>query len=134
MVGYFPPLVRFLEKKQVPLSVIDNARGIGDKKSFYGQLADWAQVLILTATSIVNNTMEDILSHAGPGLETVVLGPSTPMLPEAFAHLPVHMLAGSAIIGPVGAMKAVRHRGGTRALKPFTRKVYWCAAGGKGRG
>ena len=33
MVGYFPPLVRFLEKKQIPLSVIDNARGLGDKKN-----------------------------------------------------------------------------------------------------
>ena len=131
MVGYFPPLVRFLEKKQIPLSVIDDARGIGNKKTFYGQLADWAQVLILTATSIVNGTMEDILKHAGPGLETVVLGPSTPMLPEAFAHLPIHMLAGSAITDHEGAMKAVRHGGGTRALKPFTRKVYWCADGGK---
>ncbi len=126
MVGYFPPLARFLEKKQIPLSVIDDARGIGDKQTFYRQLADWAQVLILTATSIINGTMEDILSHAGPRLKTVVLGPSTPMLPEAFAHLPVHMLAGSAVMDPEGAMKAVRHGGGTRALKPFTRKVYWC--------
>jgi uncharacterized protein (DUF4213/DUF364 family) len=126
MVGYFPPLVRFLEKKQIPLSVIDDTRGIGDKKTFYRQLGDWAQVLILTATSIVNGTMEDILCHAGPGLETVVLGPSTPMLPQAFAHLPVHMLAGSAVMDREGALKAVRHGGGTRALKPFTRKVYWC--------
>ena len=130
MVGYFPPLVRFLEEKQIPLSVIDKSRGIGNKQTFYRQLADWAQVLILTATSIVNNTMEDLLSHAGPQLETVVLGPSTPMLPEAFDHLPVHMLAGSAITDRGGALKAVRHGGGTRALKPFTRKVYWCGDGG----
>jgi uncharacterized protein (DUF4213/DUF364 family) len=134
MVGYFPPLVRFLEKKQIPLSVIDNARGIGDKRTFYKQLADWAEVLILTATSIVNSTMEDILSHAGPQLKTVVLGPSTPMLPEAFAHLPIHMLAGSAVMDREAALKAIRHGGGTRALKPFTRKVYWSAHGGKTKG
>ena len=126
MVGYFPPLVRFLEKKQVPLSVIDKARGIGDKQVFYRQLSDWAEILILTATSIVNSTMEEILSHAGPHLKTVILGPSTPMLPGAFGHLPVHMLAGSAITNREQALKAVRHGGGTRALKPFNRKVYWC--------
>lgn len=40
MVGYFPPLVRFLEKKHIPLSVIDKTRGIGDKQTFYSQLAD----------------------------------------------------------------------------------------------
>lgn len=127
MVGYFPPLVRFLEKKQVPLSVIDKARGIGDKQTFYDQLSDWAEILILTATSIVNRTMEEILSHAGPQLKTVILGPSTPMLPGAFNHLPVHMLAGSAITNRESALKAVRHGGGTRALKPFSRKIYWCA-------
>ena len=127
MVGYFPPLVRFLEKKQIPLSVIDSARGIGDKKTFEDQLENWAEVLILTATSIINSTMEELLSHAGPQLKTVILGPSTPMLPDAFTHLRVHMLAGSAITDHPGALKVVRHGGGTRALKPFSRKVYWCA-------
>jgi uncharacterized protein (DUF4213/DUF364 family) len=126
MVGYFPPLVRFLEKKEIPLSVIDNARGIGDKKTFYRQLENWAEVLILTATSIVNSTMEELLAHAGPHLETVILGPSTPMLPEVFDHLPVHMLAGSAITDRSGVLKIVRHGGGTPALKPFSRKIYWC--------
>lgn len=127
MVGYFPPLARFLEKQQVPLSIIDNARGIGDKKTFYRGLSDWAEILVLTATSIVNRTMEEILDHTSPLVQTVVLGPSTPMLPEAFSHLPVHMLAGSAISTPNEVLKAVRHGGGTRALKPFSRKVYWCA-------
>lgn len=126
MVGYFPPLVRLLEKNQIPLSVIDDARGIGDKKAFEGQLADWADVLLLTATSIVNGTLEELLAHAGPRLKTVILGPSTPMLPDAFAHLPVHMLAGTAITDRSGALKVVRHGGGTRALKPFSRKIYWC--------
>jgi uncharacterized protein (DUF4213/DUF364 family) len=37
------------------------------------------------------------------------------MIPEAFAHLPVHMLAGSAITDPQRALKIVRHSGGTRA-------------------
>jgi uncharacterized protein (DUF4213/DUF364 family) len=127
MVGYFPPLVRMLEEKRVPLSVIDNARGIGNKEIFYRDLSDWAEVLILTATSITNRTMEEILDNTGAGVRTVVLGPTTPMLPEAFDRLPVHMLAGSAITEPRNALKAVRHGHGPHALKPFSRKVYWCA-------
>jgi uncharacterized protein (DUF4213/DUF364 family) len=128
MVGYFPPLVDRLEKQNVSLSVVDDARGMGDKKTFYKQLDGWADVLLITATSILNNSTETILSHAGPDLKIVLLGPSTPMIPEAFAHLPVHMLAGSAITDPQRALKIVRHSGGTRALKPVTRKVYWLAA------
>ncbi|MBC2710536.1 MAG: DUF364 domain-containing protein [Desulfosarcina sp.] len=124
MVGYFPPLVRLFEKKNVPLSVIDDAKGLGDKKTFYHQLDGWADVLLITATSIINNSTETILAHAGPDLKTVLLGPSTPMIPGAFAHLPVDMLAGSAITDPQRTLKIVRHSGGTRALKPVSRKVY----------
>lgn len=125
MVGYFPPLVRLFKKKNVPLSVIDDAKGLGDKNTFYDQLDGWADVLLITATSIINNSTETILAHAGPNLKSVLLGPSTPMIPEAFAHLPIHMLAGSAISDPQQTLKIVRHSGGTRALKPVTRKIYW---------
>ncbi len=124
MVGYFPPLVRWLEEKKVPLSVIDDSKGMGDKRAFYRQLDGWADLLLVTATSILNNSTETILSYAGPNLKTVLLGPSTPMLPDAFAHLPIHMLAGTHITAPQQALKIVRHAGGTRDLKPVSRKVY----------
>ena len=124
MVGYFPPLVRLFEMKGVHLSVIDDAKGLGDKPTFYDQLDGWADVLLITATSIINNSTETILSHAGPDLKTVLLGPSTPLIPEAFAHLPIHMLAGTAITDGERALKIIRHGGGARALRPVSRKVY----------
>lgn len=124
MVGYFPPLVRFLESHGVPLSIVDDNRAIGDKQKFYRQLSDWADVLLLTATSIINNSTEEVLLHAGPRLKAVILGPSTPMLPAAFNHLPVHMLAGTAITNLPQALKMVRHGGGPRSLKSISRKVY----------
>ena len=127
MVGYFPPLVRLLEARRVPLAVIDKAKGLGDEAAFYHRLTHWADVLLLTATSIINNTTETILGHAGPRLRTVILGPSTPMLPAAFTHLGVHMLAGTAITDREGALKQIRHGGGARSLKAFSRKVYWLA-------
>jgi hypothetical protein len=124
MVGYFPPLVRFLEAQKIPLTVIDDGRGIGDKTDFYQKLQTWADVLLLTATSLLNNTTEAILAHAGSRLKTVMLGPSTPMLPDVFHGLPVHMLAGSAITDGPGTLKIIRHGGGARDLKPVLRKVY----------
>ena len=130
MVGYFPPLVRLLKKEKVPLSIIDDAKGLGDKKTFYHQLEGWADVLLITATSIINNSTETILSHAGPDVKTVLLGPTTPMVPEAFDHLPIHMLAGTAITDRAGTLKIVRHGGGTRSLKPVSRKVYWLTGAG----
>ncbi len=124
MVGYFAPLARYLEAQRIPLAVIDKEKNIGNKKTFYCQLQNWAEVLILTATSIINGTMEELLSHGGPQLQSIILGPSTPMLPQAFEHLPVNMLAGTVITNRLGALKVVRHAGGPRALAPFSRKVY----------
>lgn len=124
MVGYFPPLVRLFKEKKVLLSIIDDARGMGDKNTFYNQLHGWADLLLITATSILNNSTEEILSHAGPKVKAVLLGPSTPMIPGAFDHLAIHMLAGTAITDPAGALKVIRHSGGTRALKPVSRRVY----------
>lgn len=134
MVGYFPPLVRLLEAQRVPLTVIDATRGIGDPNVFYRQLQDWADVLLITATSIINNTTEAVLSHAGPDLKTILLGPSTPMVPEAFNHLPIHMLAGTAIVDADRFLKTVRHGGGARTLKPHGRKVYQLTAIGRNIG
>ena len=134
MVGYFPPLVRLLEAQRVPLTIIDATKGIGDPQVFNRQLRDWADVLLITATSIINNTTEAVLSHAGPDLKTILLGPSTPMVPEAFDHLPIHMLAGTAIVDANRSLKAVRHGGGARTLKPHGRKVYQLTAIGRGIG
>ncbi len=123
MTGFFPPLVKLFQKKNIPLEIIDAGRGIGNKKDFYNKLKTWADVLILSSTSILNNTTEEILNNVGPRGKTVMLGPSTPMVPEAFDHLPVHMLAGTVMLDKKNALKAVRHGAGTPILKKYGRKI-----------
>ena len=124
MVGYFGPLVKRLEEKKVPLEILDISRGLGDRKDFYTKLNNWADVLLLTSTSILNNTTEEILSHLHEKAKTALLGPSTPMVAEPFAHLPVHMLAGTVPLERDKIIKAVRHGMGTPVLHRFSRKSY----------
>jgi len=124
MVGYFGPLVRNFEQKGVLLEVLDISRGLGNKEEFYDKLENWAQVLLLTSTSILNNTAEEILAHVGEKVEAVMLGPSTPMAADAFSHLPVAMLAGTVPIDKRNTLKAVRHGMGTPVLHRYSRKVY----------
>jgi uncharacterized protein (DUF4213/DUF364 family) len=124
MVGYFGPLVRNFEKKEIALEILDISRGLGQKEEFYRKLQNWAQVLLLTSTSILNNTTEEILANAGKQLKTVMLGPSTPMVAEALKHLPVHMLAGTVPVDKEETLKAVRHGMGTPVLHKYSRKVY----------
>jgi hypothetical protein len=124
MVGYFGPLVQTLQQRKAKLEILDESRKLGQEDEFYKKLGNWADVLYLTSTSILNNTSEKILQHAHPDLKTVMLGPSTPMVKEAFEHLPVHMLAGTVPLDKDNLLKAIRHGMGTPILHQFSRKSY----------
>jgi uncharacterized protein (DUF4213/DUF364 family) len=124
MVGFFGPLVKVFEQKKVSLQILDESRKLGQAEDFYKKLKSWAEVLILTSTSILNNTTEEILAHAAGPVKTVMLGPSTPMVKKAFEHLPVHMLAGTVPLDKGNILKAVRHGAGTPILHQFSRKCF----------
>ena len=124
MVGFIGPLVDLLKQKDASVEVLDTSRNMGQKEEFYAKLGNWADVLILTSTSILNNTTEEILQNTHPKVKTIMLGPSTPMVAEAFQHLPVHMLAGTVPIDKENVLKAIRHGMGTPILQKFSRKSY----------
>ena len=124
MVGFFGPLVRNFKAKKVPLEILDESRGLGHRKDFYHKLGNWANVLLLTSTSILNQSTEEILANVSKNVKTVMLGPSTPMVEQAFGHLPVCMLAGTVAMEKNKILKAVRHGMGTPVLHKFSRKSF----------
>lgn len=124
MVGYFRPMAVWLKELGVELEVFDLGRGLGSKDDFYQRLRNWAEVLIMSSTSILNQTTEEVLARSSTGVKTVLLGPSTPLAREPFAHLPVHMLAGMAVLDKVKVLKAVRHGKGTPVIQQYARKVF----------
>lgn len=123
MVGFFKPLVKLLQIRGAQLEVIDEFRAMGDTAAFYEKLRHWADAALVTSTSLLNNTIETILDNIGAGAKVALLGPSTPMVPEAFKGLPVHILAGTVPTDGEAAVKAVRHGRGTPALHRVSKKV-----------
>ncbi len=124
MVGYIKPTVSALESMGARVDVIDEFRRMGDKDRFLHKLATWADAALITSTTILNNTLESILNRAGEMVRVALLGPSTPMVAEAFEHRPmVKALAGIVPdrIDPV--LKTVRHGLGTHHLHRCSRKV-----------
>lgn len=124
MVGFFKPLMRLFKDRGANLEIVDRKHRMGNIDTFYHKLEKWADVLFLTSTTLLNRTAEDLLNHAHGGVKTVMLGPGTPMVPEAFDHLPVHMLAGVAPLDQAGVLKAVRNGKGTKAINQSCRKCY----------
>jgi uncharacterized protein (DUF4213/DUF364 family) len=124
MVGYIKPTVKVLESMGARVDVIDEFRQMGDKEGFLRKLATWSDAALLTSTTILNNTLESILDRAGKKVRVALLGPSTPMVAEAFGHRPMVKALGGIVpdrIEPV--LKTVRHGLGTRHLHRYCRKV-----------
>ena len=53
-----------------------------------------ADLLIITGSTLIHNTLEDILEQKRDGAEVVLVGPTASMLPEAFFHRGVDTIGG----------------------------------------
>ena len=102
---------------------IDRPRGDLLPASRIGDLLPDCQVALITATSIINGTIDDLLTAAKNCREVVILGASTPLLPEIFQDTPVTCLSGVAVNDPEAVLKVVSCGGGMRSFKPHARKV-----------
>jgi uncharacterized protein (DUF4213/DUF364 family) len=126
MVGYFGPLVGTLEEVVGTLTVLERlghpSRLIRPPEEAEGTLPK-CQVAIITATSILNHTIEKLLEAAAKCREVVVLGASTPLLPEAFLPRNVTLLSGLVVQEPREVLQIVSEGRGMRYFGPHVRKV-----------
>ena len=125
MVGYFPPVAAALTAMGAHVNVLDRDRAMGDQAQFLDELARSADVLVATATALLDDSLELFLEQVRSGAKTVILGPTTPMVPSVFADLGVTMLAGMVPVNGERVLAAVRQAGGTPAFAPHCRKVFW---------
>jgi uncharacterized protein len=124
MVGFFKPFVGLLESMGAKVAIIDEFRAIGDKNDFYRKLTHWADAALITSTAILNNTIEEIINHMGPNVRSALVGPSTPLVGDAFLAWPtIKALAGTVPLETEPVLKAVRHGLGTPYLHRYSKKV-----------
>lgn len=126
MVGDFAPILMNVKKKTEHIYIfeLDPPEGSG----FYPsedipQYLPACSVVVITATSIVNHTIDDLLTHCRGARVVCIVGPSTPMCPAIFKDHGVTMLAGTLVTDPDRAMEIISQGGGTMALKPVSRRV-----------
>lgn len=121
MVGYFGPLVKRLQQSGCKLDIIelDSSRpGVLTPQQGRSALAA-CSVAILTGTSLVTGTCDELLADLGRPREAVLLGPSAPFFPPAFSGTPLTRIAGARVLDGDGALRVVSEGGGTPLLKPY---------------
>ena len=119
MIGLIEPIVAMLTKKGCDVSVYEHRdvdHPLVQDPETMGWTCSQADIVIVTATSIINNTFKDIIKNLGKSREVILMGPSTPMVNERFLSTPVTYLAGSVVVDPEKALEIVMEGGGTQAL------------------
>jgi uncharacterized protein (DUF4213/DUF364 family) len=126
MVGYFAPLVPRLKKKTDSVlifeKITERAHGLLPEEEATRLLPE-CHVVLITSTSILNHSIEGLIAAAESCREVILLGASTPLLPEAFAGTAVTLLSGVIVANPTAVLRIVSEGGGMRAFKNNIRKV-----------
>lgn len=98
VIGYIEPLIKSLRDKTDRLFVFERDESFRDRaymESAQPELLPKCQVLFITSSTLINRTLEKILSYCSNAREIVMVGSSTPLYPEAFKGTGITVLAGT---------------------------------------
>ncbi|MGD1151495.1 MAG: DUF364 domain-containing protein [Syntrophales bacterium] len=125
MVGLFTPMVRKIEATGAKLTVIERnpARLAVLDKGDSDRILKECTVAIVTATTLLNDTLEEVLNGLGNPRHVAILGPSTPLLPGIFHGTPVNHLGGAVVRDAEKVMQIISEGGGTPAMRPYLQFV-----------
>ena len=132
LIGAFSPYIRRLKMMGNLFFVIEKnsqTLRLDEMKHFKpeSEMRDALEksgVAILTGTSIVNHTVDQILSLLRNGIRTAIIGPTASMIPNAFFKRGVHVMAGIAIQKPDTMIKILKQGGsGYHLMKEYGEKI-----------
>jgi len=117
VVGSFPFVSR-LRQRVGELTVLDGRPGSGGLPAeAAGETVPRADVLALTATSLLNRTFDELMALRDPRSRVIMLGPSTPLSPVMFDH-GVSLLSGSIVQNVDPVLLAVSQGANFRQIRP----------------
>lgn len=126
MVGDFKPILMKVREKTKDIYVFEKNPPLGSdlfpSETIPVHLTK-CSVVIVTATSIINHTIDEVLPYCQDARVVCMVGASTPLCPEVFKDFNVTLLAGSLVQDPSKAMETISQGGGVKALKPVIRQV-----------
>jgi len=108
VVGAFVPFLKELKRRSLPFLVLEKDPGTlkAEEMPFFRPaetaraVVPLADVLLVTGTTLLNDTLEDLLSWARPEARVTVVGPTVGLLPDAFLKRGGDILGGVRITQP----------------------------------
>ncbi|MCP4118442.1 MAG: hypothetical protein GY737_24205 [Desulfobacteraceae bacterium] len=105
MVGFFPPVVKKIEEKKIPLTIIEKKKELLRKSPHWQVTLDPQKLtecnkVIITATTVLNNSLDHILSFCGNADLRILIGPTAGFLPEPLLARKINVIGGSMVKDP----------------------------------
>lgn len=132
IVGAFIPFLKELKRRQQPYLVLEQNPAVlkPEEMPFYRpaetarEVVPRADVLLITGSTLINNTLEDLLAWARPETRVTVVGPSVTMLPGPFLDRGADILGGVRIVAPDDFLDAIAEGAGApQFLGRFAEKI-----------
>ena len=106
LVGHFPFITK-LRPSLAELWVIEQRPAEGEYPAeAAADLLPQAEVIALTASALVNHTLDGLLALCRPEALVMVLGPTTPLSPVLFQH-GVSLLSGARVVDEAAVLRTV---------------------------
>lgn len=126
MIGDFGPILPFVRKQTDNIFVFERIPeekdGIYPERSIPDHLPG-CDVVVISATTIINHTIDKILPFCSKAREVFIVGPSTPLHPDTFMGHNVTLLAGTVVTDSEKMLRIISQGGGTRQMKPASRHI-----------
>jgi uncharacterized protein (DUF4213/DUF364 family) len=121
MVGYFAPVIADLRKTGCRLDIVElNSHHVDTLTPEQGKeaLAE-CTVAIITGTTLINGTCDEVLADVGTPRASVLLGPSSPLCAEAFIGTKITHVAGARVREADAILRVISEGGGTQMMKRY---------------
>jgi len=126
MVGFFGPLVGPIEQRVRELVIFERdprrSPRVRPAEAAHQELPD-CDVALISSTALIGGGMDALLTASGDCREVVLVGASTPLVPEIFGHCGVTMLSGITVEDGPGILQIVSEGGGMGFFGRRVRKV-----------
>ena len=102
MVGFFPPLVSLIERKENKLIIIEKKEALIKKEKNWVVTLDPVKLegcnkVLITSTTVLNETIDDILKFCSNAEKISIIGPTAGFLPDPLFKRGINVVGGTQI-------------------------------------
>lgn len=122
MVGYFGPVISQLKKTGCRLDIVELNPSHGENTLSPEQAKEamaGCTLAIITGTTLINGTFDEVTAELGNPRAAVLLGPSSPLCGDIFSGTKITHVAGSRVNDADAVLRIVSEGGGTMLMKRY---------------